>query len=145
MVVLTLIENAALIRRLAELGAMGVVSKSDDLAHIGQAVRCVVQGRAYAGPSVRTILDAMQACTLGRRDERRDDASLSPREIEVVRLFVSGMTVTEIAERLNRSVKTVSSQKTAALRKLGLERDTELFQYAQSAGLANLSSAEPGG
>lgn len=144
-VVLTMIENAALIRRLAELGAMGVVSKSDDLAHIGQAVRCVVQGRAYAGPSVRTILDAMQACTLGRRDERRDDASLSPREIEVVRLFVSGMTVTEIAERLNRSVKTVSSQKTAALRKLGLERDTELFQYAQSAGLANLSSAEPGG
>jgi two-component system capsular synthesis response regulator RcsB len=48
----------------------------------------------------------------------------------------------EIAERLNRSIKTVSTQKTAALRKLGLARDSELFQYAQSAGLSHLSSAQ---
>lgn len=135
-VVLTMLENAALIRRLGEIGVTGIVSKSDDLRHIGLAIRHVTRGRPYAGPSVRAILEAVPAGT-GRRC---DEASLSAREIEVVRLFATGMTVTEIAERLNRSIKTVSSHKTAALRKLGLERDSELFQYAQSAGLTHLSS-----
>jgi two-component system capsular synthesis response regulator RcsB len=135
-VVLTMLENAAVIRRLSEMGVIGVVSKSDDLAHIGLAVRHVARGRAYAGPSVRAVREAVR--TSG--GAKGDDARLSPREIEVIRLFVSGMTVKEIAGRLNRSIKTVSSHKIAALRKLGLERDSELFQYAQSAGLTNLSS-----
>lgn len=132
-VVLTMLENAALIRRLGELGVTGVVSKSDDFSHIGLAIRHVMHGLSYAGPSVRATFDATCA-------SRSNAVSLSPREVEVVRLFAAGMTVTEIAERLNRSIKTVSSHKTAALRKLGLKRDSELFQYAQSAGLSHLCS-----
>jgi two-component system, NarL family, captular synthesis response regulator RcsB len=62
----------------------------------------------------------------------------------VVRLFVSGMTIKEISEQLNRSIKTISTQKNAAMRKLGIERDSELFQYAQSNGLLNLSSYSVG-
>jgi two-component system capsular synthesis response regulator RcsB len=65
---------------------------------------------------------------------------LSKREPEVVRLFVSGMTITEIAAQLKRSIKTISTQKNAAMRELGIERDFELFQYAQSNGLLNLSA-----
>ncbi|NRO98034.1 response regulator [Paraburkholderia sp. NMBU_R16] len=134
-VVLTMLENAALIRRLGELGVIAIVSKADDLSHIGLAVRHVARGRGYAGPTVRAALDALSA-----GGGRGAQAPLSPRELEVVRLFAAGMTMKEIAARLNRSIKTVSSHKTAALRKLGLERDSELFQYAQSAGLAHLSS-----
>ena len=136
-VVLTMLENAALIRRLGELGVISIVSKADDLSHIGQAVRHVARGLPYAGPTVRAALDAMRA-----EGGRGEQVPLSPRELEVVRLFAAGMTMKEIAERLNRSIKTVSSHKTAALRKLGLARDSELFQYAQSAGLAHLSSAQ---
>jgi two-component system capsular synthesis response regulator RcsB len=136
-VVLTMLENAALIRRLGELGVVAIVSKADDLSHIGLAVRHVARGLPYAGPTVRAALEAMNAG--GGRGEQ---APLSPRELEVVRLFAGGMTMKEIAERLNRSIKTVSTQKTAALRKLGLARDSELFQYAQSAGLSHLSSAQ---
>lgn len=135
-VVLTMLENPALIRRLGEMGVTAVVGKSDDLAHIGLAVRYVMNGLSYGGPSVR---DALEALRKGGADEPVD-ALLSQREIEVVRLFVSGMTMKEIAERLNRSIKTVSTHKIAAQRKLGLQRDSELFQYAQSAGLLNLSS-----
>jgi two-component system capsular synthesis response regulator RcsB len=133
-----MLENAALIRRLGEMGVIAVVSKSDDLAHIGLAVRYVVRGLSYAGPSVRAVGEALRAT--GRRV--RGDSVLSSREIEVVRLFVSGMTAKEIAGSLHRSIKTVSSHKIAALRKLGLERDSELFQYAQSTGLMNLSSPD---
>jgi two-component system capsular synthesis response regulator RcsB len=54
------------------------------------------------------------------------------------------MTIKEISEQLNRSIKTISTQKNTAMRKLGIERDSELFQYAQSNGLLNLSSYSAG-
>jgi two-component system, NarL family, captular synthesis response regulator RcsB len=97
-----------------------------------------VRGLPYAGPSVRAMRESHHASGRGKARE----PLLSPREIEVVRLFVSGMTIKEIAERLSRSIKTVSSHKTAALRKLGLARASQLFQYAQSTGLMNSPSLE---
>ena len=131
-VVLTMLENAALMSRLREMGVTAVVNKADDLLHIGLAIRYAVQGIAYSSPSVRATFDTLRANAAGQ-----GDAQLSPREIEVVRLFVSGLTVKEIADRLNRSIKTISTQKSTALRKLGLVRDAELFQYAQTSGLTN--------
>jgi two-component system, NarL family, captular synthesis response regulator RcsB len=135
-VVLTMLENAALLKRLSELGVTSVVNKSDDLSHIGQAVQHVSRRLSYMSPSVRTALDTLKM-NAGGKDE---EVILSKRELEVVRLFVSGMTIKEIGEKLNRSIKTISTQKNTAMRKLGLERDSELFQYAQSNGLLNLSS-----
>lgn len=52
---------------------------------------------------------------------------LSPKEQEVIRCFLTGMTVTDIAEKFSRSLKTVSGQKQSAMRKLGLKADHELF------------------
>jgi two-component system capsular synthesis response regulator RcsB len=135
-VVLTMLENAALLKRLGEVGVIAVVNKSDDLAHIGLAIRHVIRDLPYASPSVRTALETLRIKAGGKTD----DVLLSRRELEVVRLFVSGLTIKEISTQLNRSVKTISTQKIMAMRKLGLERDSELFQYAQSNGLANLSS-----
>jgi two-component system capsular synthesis response regulator RcsB len=135
-VVLTMLENAALLKRLGELGVIAVVNKSDDLAHIGLAIRHVMRTLHYASPSVRTALDTLRMNAGGKTD----DVILSRRELEVVRLFVSGLTIKEISNHLNRSIKTISTQKNMAMRKLGVERDSELFQYAQSNGLMNLSS-----
>jgi two-component system capsular synthesis response regulator RcsB len=138
-VVLTMLENAALLKRLRELGVTSVVHKSDDLSHIGLAVQHVRRNLEYMSPSVKAVLDALRMNSGGKSD----DVMLSKRELEVVRLFVSGMTIKEISEQLNRSIKTISTQKNAAMRKLGIDRDSELFQYAQSNGLLNLSSPAP--
>ncbi|CAH2920618.1 MAG: Two-component transcriptional response regulator, LuxR family [uncultured Paraburkholderia sp.] len=135
-VMLTMLENAALLQRLRELGVTLVVNKSDDLSHIGLAVRHVSRHLEYLSPSVKASLDALRMNAGGKSDE----VMLSRRELEVVRLFVSGMTIKEISEQLNRSIKTISTQKNTAMRKLGIDRDSELFQYAQSNGLLNLSS-----
>ncbi|AVJ22735.1 MULTISPECIES: helix-turn-helix transcriptional regulator [Pseudomonas] len=54
--------------------------------------------------------------------------ALSQREREVLRLCISGLTVTRIAEMSGRSLKTVSTQKLAAYRKLGLKNDMDLFR-----------------
>jgi two-component system, NarL family, captular synthesis response regulator RcsB len=118
------------------LGVTSVVNKSDDLSHIGLAVQHVSRNLEYMSPSVKAALDALRMNSGGRTD----GVMLSRRELEVVRLFVSGMMIKEISEQLNRSIKTISTQKNAAMRKLGIDRDSELFQYAQSNGLLNLSS-----
>ncbi|SAL58253.1 response regulator [Caballeronia humi] len=135
-VVLTMLENPALLKRLREVGVNAVISKADDLSHIGLAVVQVMRGKEYIGPSVQKALDSMGLSASGAQR----DVVLSKRELEVVRLFVSGMTITEIAAQLRRSIKTISTQKNTAMRKLGIERDSELFQYAQSNGLLNLSA-----
>jgi two-component system capsular synthesis response regulator RcsB len=99
-------------------------------------VQHVSRNLEYMSPSVKASLDTLRMNAGGRNDE----VMLSKRELEVVRLFVSGMTIKEISEHLSRSIKTISTQKNTAMRKLGIERDSELFQYAQSNGLLNLSS-----
>ncbi len=61
--------------------------------------------------------------------------ALSIREAEVFRLFASGLTVSQIARQLNRSVKTVSRQKVDAMAKLCIENDIDLYTYARENGL----------
>jgi DNA-binding NarL/FixJ family response regulator len=56
--------------------------------------------------------------------------SLSVRETEVLRLYLSGKSVTQIATALSRSVKTISRQKNCAMQKLGASNDRELFDFA---------------
>ena len=131
-VVLTMLGNGALLRRLFEAGTVGVVGKCDDLAHIALAVRHAMRGVRYISPSLRAALDGSGA----RNGRAMQSQALSPREIEVVRLFGAGLSVSEIAARLNRSVKTVSSHKVSALRKLGAACDADLIEYARASGLA---------
>lgn len=137
-VVLTMLGNAALLRRLFEAGAAGVVAKCDDLAHIGLAVRHAMRGMRYVSPSLGPALDhngARQGCAMR-------SLALSPREIEVVRLLASGLSVSEIGVRLHRSVKTISSHKISALRKLGAACDADLFEYARANGLGHRAMTE---
>jgi len=135
-VVLTMLENPALLKQLRELGVTAVVNKSDDMSHIGVAVQRVSCNLEYMSPSVKTALDALRISSRGKNTV----TMLSRRELEVVRLFVSGLTIKEISTLLNRSIKTISTQKNTAMRKLGIDRDSELFQYAQSNGLMNPAS-----
>jgi two-component system capsular synthesis response regulator RcsB len=72
-----------------------------------------MRGQEYLGPSVKAALDSMG---LGANGQQRRSVILSKRELEVVRLFVSGMTITEIAGQLRRSIKTISTQKNTAMR-----------------------------
>ena len=60
---------------------------------------------------------------------------LSAREWEVFRLYVEGLTIQQIAERLARSGKTISTQKRNAMRKLGLDTELSLIAYARQIGL----------
>ncbi|WKZ85227.1 response regulator transcription factor [Ralstonia pickettii] len=130
-VVCTMVHNPALLRAMRQIGVSGIVSKDDGLVHVGHAVMAGARGVRYDSP--RILADT----GLGS-NERTVTERLSQREREVLRMYAGGMGVSDIALKLGSSIKTVSTQKTVALRKLGLVRETDLFQYVRDSGLTAL-------
>jgi DNA-binding NarL/FixJ family response regulator len=100
----------------------GIVSKFDEVGHIVTAIREARRGVAYLSPAIGRLLAA-------------PGGGLSAREMEVVRLYVSGMTISEIAARTHKAKQTVSTQKNRAMQKLGLRNDMELIRCAASLAL----------
>jgi DNA-binding NarL/FixJ family response regulator len=54
---------------------------------------------------------------------------LTPREAEIIRCFLDGMAIVDIAAKLKRSRKTISGHKQTGMKKLGISSDLELFKY----------------
>ena len=99
------------------------------------AIHAAATGGTYYSPSVQN--------SLRMRDMDRASHALQPlskRELEVMRLYASGLTVNEIAERVNRSKKTISTHKARAMQKLGIEREVDLLRYAMEHGMVASSS-----
>ncbi len=137
-VVLTMLESPGIVHSLLNLGVPAILSKSDSLNHLLPAIHGAYANGRYLSPRISEL-----ASTLDRGDYGIQ--MLTRRELEVVRLFVSGLTINEIAERLHRSKKTISTQKGTAMLKLGLERDVELLRYGIEAGLAGDKTVSPSG
>jgi len=133
-VVLTMLENPGIVHALLKLGITCVISKTDSMSHLMPAVHVAYADGRYLSPTITAIMETVAP---GGPELH----SLTGRELEVVRLYVSGLTVNEIAERLNRSKKTISTQKGAAMLKLGLRRDVDLLRYGIETGLV---AADPG-
>lgn len=136
-IVFTMLDNPAITQEMSNLGVKAVLSKGDDLNHLVAAIDAVRNGAAYFSPG------ALAAGTRAGLDAARlgGASALTKREAEVVRLFVAGRTIKEIAEQLHRSKQTVSAQKMSAMRKLGIERDADIFRFAQELGFASVSGA----
>ncbi|RKE25937.1 LuxR family two component transcriptional regulator [Paraburkholderia sp. BL23I1N1] len=131
LVVLTMETEAAELRKVIALGVDGLVSKRDRIELIHVAVITALARECYLGPAVRALIADATVAQLF--DFVRQ--MLSRRELEVFTQYASGFGVTEIAARLGRSVKTISAQKCAAMRKLGLHSDAELFRFAVEHGV----------
>lgn len=129
-VVLTMIENPAILQALMT-EVRCIVSKSDLTNHLSLAVHAAFANGRYASPTIDRILRTIEP----PRRNTYGPSPLTSRELEVIRLFVSGLTVNEIAARLQRSKKTISTQKNAAMRKLNIEREVDLVHYGIETGL----------
>ncbi len=129
--VVTMLDNPAQIGKLVRFERLSVVSKLDDASQIAVALAQVLDGARYLSPTIQRLLDSVGPPV----DVRARFGPLSPREVDVIRLYLSGMSVSQIAVNLGRSIKTISTQKMSAMRKLGLRGDLDLFSYAASVGL----------
>lgn len=119
--------------RAVRAGASGYLTKESAATQLVAAIRKVAAGGAFISPEVAEQL-ALRAMP---QAEGPPHASLSDREYEVFRLLVSGKTVTDIADRLNLSVKTVSTHKARLLEKMGMATQADLIRYAIGHGLTD--------
>jgi two-component system, NarL family, captular synthesis response regulator RcsB len=129
-VVLTMIGHTPMLAGLLQIGVSGIVHKRDTATALIDAIEAAVVGQVHLSEQARRAIEAADPAPQLRA------GVLSAREWEVFQLYVQGLSVHSIATRLQRSGKTISTQKRSAMRKLGLETDADLIDYARQIGLA---------
>jgi DNA-binding NarL/FixJ family response regulator len=133
-------ESPAVVKMVLNAGVKGFIGKSQDMSEMILAIRQVGQGRNWLSRDMAYEIEDLYVIDEDARNPQADSSQkgslyekvklLSPREVEVIRCFLNGMSVSQIAIKFKRSRKTVSGQKQSALRKLGLRSDNELFKYS---------------
>ena len=117
-------------------GARGFVLKRASDGDLLQALRTVAQGASYLSPRVSDrLLDRIQKGTVDKSTQSVPLASLSPREIQVLRLVSEGKTSKEIAVMLDLSVQTIRSYRKVMMKKLKVNNIAGLTQLALATGL----------
>jgi two-component system, NarL family, invasion response regulator UvrY len=107
-------------------GASGFLSKELAPDQLVSAVRTVAAGRRYISPRLAEKL----AAGLTHDIEQPAHLRLSEREFQIFSKLVVGRSVTEIADDLCLSSKTVSTYRARVLEKMGFKTNAELTQYA---------------
>jgi DNA-binding NarL/FixJ family response regulator len=117
--------------RCLKAGAQGYLNKAGDPAELITAVRLVAQGRKYVTPAVAQML----VDNLNTPENTSLHASLSERELQTLLKIASGKRLSDIAEELMLSPKTVSVYRSRVLEKLKLTNNSEMTVYAIRNGL----------
>ncbi len=112
-------------------GAAGYLSKQGAPEQLVTAIRQVAAGKKYVSAAVAEEL----ANVIGEDVERPPHEKLSDREYQTLCMISSGKTLTQIAEQLNLSVKTVSVYRARLLEKMKLRNNAELTHYGLKHGL----------
>ncbi|WP_073521745.1 response regulator transcription factor [Pseudomonas fluorescens] len=131
------VEQPATVNMAIRAGANGFFGKSQKTEELMKAIRMVALDRLYLSPAMSAELDSTPVTSAASPNEQAgvdgagvllNNPALSPKEREVLRCCLAGQSVSEIAEKFLRSRKTISGQKQAALRKLNVRNDSELFK-----------------
>ena len=112
--------------RALKAGASGYITKESAAEELVKAIRKILAGGKYISPSLAEKL----ASDLQKNTDKPRYEALSNREYEVFCSIASGKTVSEIAEKLSLSVKTISTYRTRILEKMNMKTNAELTHYA---------------
>ncbi|WP_426394886.1 response regulator [Ralstonia sp. R-29] len=131
--------NAAIAQKLSTMGINGMLNKADAMEHLVDAIRRTYYGGDFVfSPKLRADMETADAPAPDFAEKAK---TLTVKEIEVLRLYLTGMSNDEIAKQLNRTKQTVSAQRLNAMKKLGAKNDVDLSQYAAEIGIA--TATEP--
>ena len=117
--------------RCLRAGAQGYLNKAGEPAELIQAVRTVAQGRKYVTADVASML--VESLRVPENESLH--AALSERELQTLLKIASGRRLSDIAEELMLSPKTMSVYRSRVLEKLKLSNNSELTVYAIRNGL----------
>ena len=125
---LTMHDEEELVARCLEAGAAGYIIKDAPATQLLYAIETVMKGERYLSPVVLKKVVAGYVKNSKRPQTSYD--RLSGREREILKLLAEGLTVKEIASRLNLSIKTVDVHKYNLMRKIDVHDRAELIRYA---------------
>lgn len=111
---------------LLRAGASGFFPKAGEAKDLLEALRAILSGRKYISPSLAEAL-ALEASGQAPEPPHRQ---LSNREFQIFVQLACGKTVTQIAEEVHLSVKTISTYRTRILQKMECTRNADLTAYA---------------
>lgn len=134
--ILTVDESAETTRCASEVGAHGIVMKSDAARDLIAAVSALSRRESFYTAKVSGIMSATPARHLGSPTDA-DDNKLTKRERDVVVLVAKGYSSKEIAAMLNISASTVAAHRANLMHKLGLQSKAELVRFAIRSGLVS--------
>src|SRR5207247_3097238 len=123
---LSMYADLPLVEEAFRTGASGYMLKSGGVDELVKAIQCVSRGGTYVTPLLGDLISALLAT--GPQNCRT--ATLTPRQIEILRLLAEGRTMKEIGEMLNITRRTTESHKYEIMRNLGLKTTAELIRYA---------------
>jgi DNA-binding NarL/FixJ family response regulator len=127
---LTLHTDSRLASEAMRAGASGYVLKHAAAEELIEAIHAVTEGHTYRTPLItREVLWAIG------QPEDVQPPTLTPRQLDVLRLIAEGKRMKEIANELNISVRTVETHKQDLLQTLGLETTADLIKFAVRQGL----------
>lgn len=120
----------AYLQELLQAGIAGYILKQSESEELLRAVRVVADGGQYLDPAVTDSVFRIVTSNNNSRQNRQSRDCLTDREAEILRRIARGYSNREVAEELDTSVKTIETQKAAALRKLKIKGRNEIVEYA---------------
>ncbi|HNV79188.1 MAG TPA: response regulator [Thermomonas sp.] len=136
-IVVSVLEDGPMPRRLLEAGASGYLGKACDAAELLRAVRDVARGKKYLASAIAQGI----ALSGMSRDADSPFDLLTPREMEVALLLNQGMRQEAIAKRLSLSAKTINTHKSRLFDKLGIRDSIALARLVSQYGLVDPAHA----
>jgi two-component system, NarL family, invasion response regulator UvrY len=131
-IVVSVLEDGPMPKRMIEAGAVGYVGKGGDASELLRAVRDVARGKRYLASNI-----AQNLALAGIGGDASPFDALSRRELEVAMLLTQGLRQEEIARRLSLSAKTINTHKTRLFDKLRIQDNIALARLAGHYGLSD--------
>lgn len=128
--VLSMYDEQLYAERVLRAGARGYIMKEAASDNVVAAIRQVLGGETYLGDRVKARLLNRLVKSPEPQKQSSPIERLSDRELEVFRLLGQGYSTRRIAERFNRSIKTIEIYRANIKHKLDLKDATELIHYA---------------
>jgi DNA-binding NarL/FixJ family response regulator len=124
--------------KMIQAGVKGFILKESGTDELQKAIETVIDGESYFSQKLLTEIIANMANHSGPASNKKDQKNITKREFDVLKLICTGLSNSEIAERLFISTRTVEGHKTSLIEKTGVRNSISLVLYAIKNDLVEL-------
>jgi DNA-binding NarL/FixJ family response regulator len=138
-IALSMHSDTLFVSEMLKSGASGYLLKDCAFQELQQAIRTVMDGKAYLSPSISGVVVEDYLHRLSKADVSTSEV-LTDREREVLQLIAEGQSTKQVALKLHISAKTVETHRRQIMNKLDMHTVAELTKYAIRKGLTALEA-----